>query len=247
MHNNTSTTDPGAKPSSRRYFLRLAALTLPPVASILGRDIFVKSEREMANEERRKWISSLHSANNHPRPNNNVPLGSFALTPANCEEISRWMKSPPILPAADDLYTKAPNTSQWLESASSLNTLLVLKIRSQIQALSAGSAIGVSTELQNLNALLLRHPLAFRIASNSSVDATSPLTATYFYKDITHEFSRGENKDYNHPNIYGIRYAKSTANPNWPRRWPEYLISRLESLVQLHEALLLAQSSRTQP
>jgi hypothetical protein len=208
--------------------------------------LFYKRDKENSQEGQASASpppSPAENNTNNPPKNTNVAQPA-PLTPAQYEEISRWKKNPPTVPAPDDLYGRVSNSDRWLETGSRFNMFLVHTIRAQIEALSDPSLNKNSRGLNRTDAVLQQHPLAARIAKESKLPEASWLAPAYLSKEITQELSLKGNEEYRFPEISGIRYAKSASNPSWPRRWPEYIITRVDSLVKLHEALLKEQASK---
>jgi hypothetical protein len=178
----------------------------------------------------------------------NYPVKAIRLTQVQHDEILEWKKAVPVAPARSDLYGNVPNThanpDKWLETASTINGLLVLTIRVQIEALNGASTNKSPQESNKVATLRKNQDLtrAFHITDTSKWVGPGGYAAVVFVDDIFNELKAPENDQYKKPAANGTHYMKPLANSGWPQRWPEYVIERLDGLVKLHEALLVEQS-----
>lgn len=248
-----NTGQPGATPSapqggspqhqpSRSSWLKRAALFAAPIA--VGAVYLFLQRGQKADTGQPSTPTTETKPNTYPPKT--YPLQASLLTQEQRNEILSWKNQVPIAPASGDLYGKVPDPDKWLEKASKLNSLLVLKIRSQIDALNSASTNKGSLKSDAVDALQKDENLkrAFHITYTSKWVGSGDYPDVAFVRDISNELTEPRNAHYKTPTTNGIRYMKTLTNTEWPQRWPEYVIERLDGLVKLHEALLGQESKK---
>lgn len=234
-------TGPGQEPSSGwRWLTRTVVLAAPVIFGVIYY-LSNRSKEEPLQETPPSPPAKAIKAN--ALPLNDYTVQTSPLTPSQYADISNWTNSAPVAPRPGEMFGNTPNTEQWLDDASRLNSLLVNKIRSLIEALGKSSS-NASGESDKVSALRPSHRLAFEITDTAKWVGSGGYSSTVFFREVSSELAKPENHAYDRPAPHGLLYMKPLANPDWPQRWPEYLIARLESLVQLHKALLIEETKR---